>query len=143
VPVALVREDSIDSVEEFYMTADVVVGADAISNGKLLFFIFNYIVLLLGIFRRVSRPAATRGALLLFYFPGGALPLKIYIYIFMIPAPSGSHLKCILNVLKLMGKHFIDPKRSEILSVFQVFPCTTRIAFFWPRLLPALFLRKP
>jgi hypothetical protein len=36
----------------------------------------------------------------------------------------------VLNVLKLMGKHFIDPKRSEILSVFQVIPCTTQIALF-------------
>jgi hypothetical protein len=34
-----------------------------------------------------------------------------------------------------MGKHFIDPKRSEILSDFQVFPCTTQIARFWPKLL--------
>jgi hypothetical protein len=39
-----------------------------------------------------------------------------------------------------MGKHFIDRKRSEILSVF---PCTTQIALFWPMLLPALFLKKP
>jgi hypothetical protein len=52
----------------------------------------------------------------------------------MIPAPSGSHL---------MGKHFIDPKSSEILSIFQVFPCTTQIALFWPKLLPAPFLKKP
>jgi hypothetical protein len=36
----------------------------------------------------------------------------------MIPAPSGSHLLSVLNVLKLMGKKFIDPKRSEILSGF-------------------------
>jgi hypothetical protein len=42
-------------------------------------------------------------------------------------------------VLKLMEKHFIDPKRSEILSVF---PCTTQIALFWPNLLPALFLKS-
>jgi hypothetical protein len=42
-----------------------------------------------------------------------------------------------------MGKHFIDPKRSEILSVFQIFPSTTQIALFWPKLLPALFLKKP
>jgi hypothetical protein len=48
-----------------------------------------------------------------------------------------------LNVLKLKGKHFIHPKRSKILSVFQVFPCTAQIAFFWPKLLPALFLKKP
>jgi hypothetical protein len=41
-----------------------------------------------------------------------------------------------------MGKHFIDPKRSEIMSVFQVFPCTTQIAFFRPKLLSALFLLK-
>jgi hypothetical protein len=43
-----------------------------------------------------------------------------------------------------MGKHFIDPKSSEILSIFQVFPCsTTQIAIFWPKLLPTLFLKKP
>jgi hypothetical protein len=42
-----------------------------------------------------------------------------------------------------MGKHFIDPKSSEILFIFQVFPCTTQIALFWPKLLPALFLKKP
>jgi hypothetical protein len=51
----------------------------------------------------------------------------------MIPAPSGS--QSVLNVLKLSGKHFIDPKSSEILSIFQVFPCTTQIALFWPKLL--------
>jgi hypothetical protein len=39
-----------------------------------------------------------------------------------------------------MGKHFIGHKRSEIPSVF---PCTLQIAFFWPKLLPALFLKKP
>jgi hypothetical protein len=42
-----------------------------------------------------------------------------------------------------MGKHFIDPKSSEILSIFQVFPCTMQIALFWPKLLPVLFLKKP
>jgi hypothetical protein len=42
-----------------------------------------------------------------------------------------------------MGKHFIDPKSSEIMSIFQVFHCTTQIALFWPKLLPALFLTKP
>jgi hypothetical protein len=41
-----------------------------------------------------------------------------------------------------MGKHFIDPKSSEILLIFQVFPCTTQIALIWPKLLPALFLRS-
>jgi hypothetical protein len=40
---------------------------------------------------------------------------------FMIPSPSGSHLKCLK----------------------WVFPCTTQIALFWPKLLPALFLKKP
>jgi hypothetical protein len=40
-----------------------------------------------------------------------------------------------------MGKHFIYPKRNEILSIFQVFPCKMQI--FWPKLLPALFLKKP
>jgi hypothetical protein len=44
-------------------------------------------------------------------------------------------------VLKFKGKHFIDPKRSEILSVVQVFPCTMQIALFWPKLIPALFLK--
>jgi hypothetical protein len=39
-----------------------------------------------------------------------------------------------------MEKHFIDPKRTEIRSVF---PGTTQIALFWPKLLPALFLKKP
>jgi hypothetical protein len=29
------------------------------------------------------------------------------------------------------------------MSVFQVFPCTTQIAIFWPKLLPALFLKQP
>jgi hypothetical protein len=43
------------------------------------------------------------------------------------------------SVLKIMAKHFIDPKRSEILSVF---PCMSQIALFWPKLLPALFLKK-
>jgi hypothetical protein len=42
-----------------------------------------------------------------------------------------------------MRKHFIDPKSSEILSIFQVFPCMTQIALFGPKLLPALFLKKP
>jgi hypothetical protein len=46
-------------------------------------------------------------------------------------------------VLKLRGYVFIDPKSSEILSIFQVFPCTTQIALFWPKLLPALFLKQP
>jgi hypothetical protein len=31
-----------------------------------------------------------------------------------------------------MGKHKI--KKSEVLSVFQVFPCTTQIALLWPKL---------
>jgi hypothetical protein len=42
-----------------------------------------------------------------------------------------------------MGKQFIDPKMSEIQSIFQVFPCTTQTALFWPKLLPALLLMKP
>jgi hypothetical protein len=32
----------------------------------------------------------------------------------------------ILSIFQLMGKHFIDPKSSEILSIFQVFPCIVR-----------------
>jgi hypothetical protein len=42
-----------------------------------------------------------------------------------------------------MGKHFIGPKSSEILSIFQVFHCTMQIAVYWPKLLPDLFLKKP
>jgi hypothetical protein len=39
-----------------------------------------------------------------------------------------------------MGKHFIDPKSksSEILKIFQVFPCTMQIALILPKLLSAL-----
>jgi hypothetical protein len=29
-----------------------------------------------------------------------------------------------------MGKHFIDPKSNEILSIFKVFYCMTQIAVF-------------
>jgi hypothetical protein len=45
-----------------------------------------------------------------------------------------------------MGKHLIDPKSSEILSIFQDFPWRKLPFFFWPKLLPALFLtclKKP
>jgi hypothetical protein len=90
------------------------------------------LVLLLGIFRSAPRPATTRGALVPFYFPGGALFLKIILLI-IYDTISMSHLKCLKSsVSKLMGKHFIDPKSkmSEILSVIQVFPCTTQIALF-------------
>jgi hypothetical protein len=31
-----------------------------------------------------------------------------------------------------MAKHYIDHKNSEIMSIFQVFPCATQIALFWP-----------
>jgi hypothetical protein len=59
----------------------------------------------------------------------------------MTPDPSGSHLS-VLNVLKLIGKHFIDPKRSEILSIFQIFPCTMQTALFWPKTAPCPFALK-
>jgi hypothetical protein len=42
-------------------------------------------------------------------------------------------------VLKLIGKHFIDPKSSEILSIFQIFPCTTQIALFLAKTAPCPF----
>jgi hypothetical protein len=38
-----------------------------------------------------------------------------------------------------MGKHFIDPKRSEILSVLNFFPCTTQIAIFYAKTAPCPF----
>jgi hypothetical protein len=68
-----------------------------------------------------------------FYFPRGALPLKKNIFVWKFIG----HLW-----YQLMGKHFIDPKSSEILSIFQVFLCTMQIALFWPKLLPALFLLR-
>jgi hypothetical protein len=42
-------------------------------------------------------------------------------------------------VLKLKGKHFIDPKMSEILSVFKVFPCTMQISLFMAKTAPCPF----
>jgi hypothetical protein len=39
-------------------------------------------VFLLGIFRRARCPSDTRGTLVPFYFPGGALPLKIFLKIY-------------------------------------------------------------
>jgi hypothetical protein len=52
-----------------------------------------------------------------FYFPGGALPLKKNIYIFffsnLLAIYDTSSIRETPNVLKLKGKHFIDPKRRE------------------------------
>jgi hypothetical protein len=42
-------------------------------------------------------------------------------------------------VLKLKEKHFIDPKRSEILSVFKVFHCMMQIAFLLAKNCSLLF----
>jgi hypothetical protein len=42
----------------------------------------KYLVFLLGIFRRAPRPSDTRGALVPFSFPGGALPLKQIFFFF-------------------------------------------------------------
>jgi hypothetical protein len=83
------------------------------------------LVLLLGIFRRASHPAATRGCPCAFSLPRGH-PNCLLIYLFKIFI---GNLWYQLHQ-KLMGKHFIDPKRSEIPSVFQVFPCTTQIYLF-------------
>jgi hypothetical protein len=70
----------------------------------------QWVVLLLGIFRRAPHPATARGTLVPFYFPGGALPRKN-------------------NFFK---------------NYFQVFPFTMqKMPFSWPKLLPALFLKKP
>jgi hypothetical protein len=60
----------------------------------------------------------------------------------MIPAASGSHLRC-LKCAKTYGKIFYWPKKEWNSVVFQVFPCTTQIAPFWPKLLIALFMKKP
>jgi hypothetical protein len=60
----------------------------------------------------------------------------------MIPAPSGSHQKC-LKCVKTYGKHFIDPKSSEFCPFFKFFLVQRKLPFFWPKLLPALFLKKP
>jgi hypothetical protein len=76
-------------------------------------------VVLLGIFRRAQHPCDTN--FLVIYDTSSIWPIW--------EPPK------VLNVLKLMGKHFIDPKSSEILSIFQVFPCTTQIALDIPVLL--------
>jgi hypothetical protein len=96
-------------------------------------------VLWRGLFRRVSNPSATRGALVPFYLTSQGVPcplkfLKIVLVIY--DSSSIRETPNVSYVLKLKGKHFIDPKRSEILSVFQFF------FLFWPKLPPALFFRK-
>jgi hypothetical protein len=78
---------------------------------------YKKLVLLLGIFRRAPCHAATRAPLCPFTSPGGTLHFKKKIY----DTSSMREPSKALNVLKLMEKHFIDPKRSEIMSVFQVF----------------------
>jgi hypothetical protein len=90
-------------------------------------------VLLLG-------PSATRGHPCALLLPRGALPFKKFFF-FLLVISHTSSIRESPKVLKLKGKHFIDTKRSEILSVFQVFPSTIQIALFWPKLLPALFLK--
>jgi hypothetical protein len=71
-----------------------------------------------GIFRRAARPAATRGHPCALLLPRGRpAPLKKKKFFI---GNLWYQLKC----LKLL-KHFIDPKRIEILSVF---PCTTQMA---------------
>jgi hypothetical protein len=42
-----------------------------------------------------------------------------------------------------MGKHFIYPKSSEFCPFFKFFLLRRKLPFFWPKLLPALFLKKP
>jgi hypothetical protein len=42
-----------------------------------------------------------------------------------------------------MEKHFIDPKSSEFCPFFKFFLVQHKLPFFWPKLLPALFLKKP
>jgi hypothetical protein len=37
-----------------------------------------------------------------------------------------------------MGKHFIDPKSSELCPFFKFFLVRRKLPFFWPKLLPAL-----
>jgi hypothetical protein len=73
---------------------------------------------------RARHPTSPGSTLVPFYPPGGALlfflnnffflSFSFFKLVIMIPAPSGSHLN-FLRCVKLMGKHFIDPKRSVIL----------------------------
>jgi hypothetical protein len=84
----------------------------------------------------VPHPATTKGHPCAFLLPTGRRAPKAIYDTSSIREPS----KVVLNMLKLMEKHFIDPKRNEILSVFQVFPCTMQLPFFGPKLLPAIFL---
>jgi hypothetical protein len=61
----------------------------------------------------------------------------------MIPAPLGSHLKC-LKCAKTYGKHFIDPKSSEFCPFFKFFLVQRKLPFFLLKLLPAPFpYKKP
>jgi hypothetical protein len=60
------------------------------------------------------------GTLVPFYFPGGTLPFKkinIFLKTFLLVIYKTSSIREppeVLNVLKLKGKHFIDPKRSHL-----------------------------
>jgi hypothetical protein len=42
-----------------------------------------------------------------------------------------------------MGKHFIDHKSSEFCPFFKFFLVRRKLPFFLPKLLPALFFKKP
>jgi hypothetical protein len=98
----------------------IIIAKNIIYNFVSLSFleVIIFVVLLLGIFIRAPCPSETRGcpcALL--------LPLKLKKKKFIVNLRYQLHQGAtgsVLNVLKLMGKYFIDPKSSEILSIFQV-----------------------
>jgi hypothetical protein len=103
-------------------------------------------VFLLGSFRRTPRPYTWGRPCALLLPRGCPAPLKktMFFCFFKFIGNLWYQLHqgatySVLNVLKLMGKHFIDPKSSEILSIFQVFPCTTQIALFWCLVLLVLY----
>jgi hypothetical protein len=75
----------------------------------------SILVFLLGIFRRAPHPSDTRGRPCALFLPRGALPQK-------------NSLKKNLLVIYDTSKFFLVRRK---------------LPFFWPKLLPALFLKKP
>jgi hypothetical protein len=43
----------------------------------------------------------------------------------------------------VLWKKYFNFKLTPLNFLVDIFPFTTQIALFWPKLLPALFLKKP